>query len=478
MEAKKRSFYDWIFVILIIQIYAITYFLRTAIAPIADVLEHDFMATSSQVGLCASFLSIGYFVMQIPGGILLELYTPELISLTSAFLVGISCFFFIAAPTIEIATVAQFMIGASQAPVAISILSIISKRIGDEEVSTLFGYAKFYTYFCLTSAQILQAYLYQQYDIWKEVFIACGGLCIFIGIISLSLLIIEYHCSSIHKHKHVTARVDSVELAQSPSINPVVYSPDIPLITPPPTRKCILFPCRNKYKGNKSISIGESLKNSAKNCVNWFVALYSFMLFFVSSGIYGLWMISYLMQKFDYSRSTATTISSSYYIASAVASAICGKLSSKYKKRKVFCLIGAVLMCGVLIAFYCPNTTPIFILLLSSIVAGAGFGTHGPPLVAAIREYNAYYNASDIAVSMIGCVVQMGGFLGQYVIGVLLDFHWKYMRGGNDYINGYRNYGVSDFDFSFLTVPIAFFFAFGAYCGLKETHAKNLDYSQ
>lgn len=124
-----RKTCGFLFVALITQAYTFAYFFRIAIAPIADILEHDFDATSSQLGLCASALSIGYFSMQIPSGMLLQVYSAEFVSSLSSMLVGLSAVLFVLAPNIEMATLAQFLNGVSQAPLYVLCLSFFTSSI-------------------------------------------------------------------------------------------------------------------------------------------------------------------------------------------------------------------------------------------------------------------------------------------------------------------------------------------------------------
>merc|ERR1712154_32453 len=116
---------------------------------------------------------------------------------------------------------------------------------------------------------------------------------------------------------------------------------------------------------------------------------------------------------------------------------------------------------------FLPPKTPIYVLFGCSLVTGIGWGGFPPPFWGMIREYNAFYHAEDMAVSLINSILQSGGFVAQYGIGLLLDYHWLNMRNGNDYdANGDRNYSVSDYEFAMICVPICFGIAFLGFLGL------------
>ena len=59
---------------------------------------------------------VGYFSMQIPSGMILQLYVCEWIGVLSALLMGICSLSFAIAPNVEIVSTAQFFAGIAQAP--------------------------------------------------------------------------------------------------------------------------------------------------------------------------------------------------------------------------------------------------------------------------------------------------------------------------------------------------------------------------
>ena len=74
--------------------YLLTYFYRGSIAPITDVFETEFNATSSEVGFMSSVFWLSYFIVQIPCGIIIQFLKPEFILLISLILFTINTFLF------------------------------------------------------------------------------------------------------------------------------------------------------------------------------------------------------------------------------------------------------------------------------------------------------------------------------------------------------------------------------------------------
>ena len=56
--------------------------------------------------------------------------------------------------------------------------------------------AKFYSYISFVGLQTLQAYIYDEFSLYKPIFIGCGAVNLLFSIILFIAMIIETHCSS------------------------------------------------------------------------------------------------------------------------------------------------------------------------------------------------------------------------------------------------------------------------------------------
>ena len=61
----NHRYKDYLSVIFTGWLYVISYFFRGSIAPITDVLEHEFNATSSEIGLMSSLFWLTYSLLLI-----------------------------------------------------------------------------------------------------------------------------------------------------------------------------------------------------------------------------------------------------------------------------------------------------------------------------------------------------------------------------------------------------------------------------
>ena len=185
---------------------------------------------------------------------------------------------------------------------------------------------------------------------------------------------------------------------------------------------------------------------------NWLLGIHYFAALSIKNALNGLWLIYYMTLKFGYSRSLSTFVNGTLLIADAVANIVFGRLSAKFKKRKVFFLIGSVLLLGPIYIVYCGENTSVWLIILANIMGGAGTGIASLPF-AMVREYNDHFECSDIAGGLFNTLCSSSGFVMQWLIGILIDYHWN-KRGGALSTDGDREYMVADYDFGFIVVPI------------------------
>ena len=82
------------------------------------------------------------------------------------------------------------------------------------------------------------------------------------------------------------------------------------------------------------INLYKSLKITKKNYLNWLIGIHLFCASSLVLGLYGLWLISYMMIKFNYSRSLSSFICGLFYISSGISGIIFGKIAVEYKQCK------------------------------------------------------------------------------------------------------------------------------------------------
>eukprot|EP01084_Bolivina_argentea_P058361 106598_1 len=475
------------------------YFFRNSISPIVDVLEHDLNTNATGVGTLGSFIHLFYFGSQIPYGILLQFFPAKYVLPISSFNLGVSLILFSFSTTITYGTIMSSIAGLAQAPAALCYITIMDDLFTRAQFPLAIGIQMFLTYGGLFSGNYIQAYIYDEYSDWRSVFLVLGFSAIFGGIVFFILLCcgnydnkpIESYKTSPYKTKHDTS-FSGHQLSLHELKNGIKNGHRVSTISNSEyangyTDQTRLLSDATDSKSNKRKfkELKQALKRAFLLKWNYLISFWGFCGLLLVNSFNGMWFISYLMVKFEYTRKTAALISGSFYLTRATSAPIIGRLAMKFAKRKIFMVIGSIFwICSVAIIYVVQPETKasmgyngLSVLVLGlNLVSGIGAGNWGL-LWALQREYNAYYNCKDAAAGLVNSIQNAAGFVGTLFIGEMLDMRWS-IRGGSTNENGDRIYTVQDYDYAFIIIPSVVIGAIISALLIKETHAENVDYSE
>lgn len=209
------------------------------------------------------------------------------------------------------------------------------------------------------------------------------------------------------------------------------------------------------------------------NYLNWCLGLYGFASFTVFSSVFGLWLIPFLMIKQNYSRSLSSFIAGYVFAASGVSSVGYGYFSKKYKNRKIYLMVAVFLLSSLLLLVYVDaNVLDVYEVFIIISLSAIGVATN-VILFTLAREYNEKSECAETATGFISAIQSSAGFVSQYVIGILIDYHWnKRNENGKDAV---REYDASDYEWAFsCVIPACLIMLIVTTLFLKETHAKNI----
>ena len=170
-------------------IYTLSFFLRSGLSTIADVLEGDFNTTSSGVGLIASSIYVPFTLGQVPIGILLETYQAPVILSISAFILSASVLLFSLSQNLLTAVFARILAGIGIIPTWVAFLAYAGQHCSTKTFTKLIGWSQFLASILVASLSNLQAYLYQKFNIWRPLFYTISILT-FIGGVLLGILFV------------------------------------------------------------------------------------------------------------------------------------------------------------------------------------------------------------------------------------------------------------------------------------------------
>ena len=478
------KFVDIILITLTAILYALGYFFRGSVAPITDVLETEFNATSGDIGLMSSLFWAGYFLLQIPSGLLLQHLSTEFVVLISAILFAITSGLFglpFNKDNIILPSIIMFIAGTAIAPIFLAVLSLISQRLGRHYLPYIGGMVFFATTVFLFCANLLQAFLYQEFEIWREVFWTLSSIVIIIFIVLYIINIIDNR----NKFKQMRTKTKSgydeyIEQSTDTPMSILSGNDTDKLLTDSKTKKEPVFfgGIVVKYKEDKDegLSVWKSMKNAFMNPWNYIMGFHWFSVAAIMTAFNGLWLISYMSLKFGYSRELSTFISGLFYIAHAFGNIIMGKLSTKFQRKKIFFMICSVCLLSPIYIIYCSEDVNMFVIILMNILSG--FGTGVPSITFAfVREYNDYYECSDVAGGVVNTIASSSGFFVQWLIGILIDYNWKQREGGFDEKDE-RDYNVDDYNLGFITILIVIGMNVILTLIMKETKSQKVSWDE
>ena len=236
-----------------------------------------------------------------------------------------------------------------------------------EYIPFMIGIQVFLGYGLLVIFQIIQAWVYERFNDWQVTYYFFAGLCFISFIIFVIILIYDYYKANMmydniedEDPQLVLTRIKNGEYSSTK--RSISYSMS--------KKRSSLFRDDTNTELNQKLST--KYKYAVKNIQNWLLITWGFCGLMIVNGVYGLWMINYLMVKFGFSRSISASINGTYYIARAVIAPIVGKLSIRFQKRKIFLIGGALLWTSTLYIIYGPNTMSIPTIISMNIISGIG----------------------------------------------------------------------------------------------------------
>eukprot|EP01084_Bolivina_argentea_P125493 222341_1 len=290
-----RPFYDYLYIITSILFYGLVFLIRSSISPIEDVLRTEFNTTSSGIGFLSSSFFILYVVGQIPSGLFLQIYVAQLPLILSMFgLCILSLMFPFTTNSIIFASIIRALSGIATSGVWISLLSIVSNKFGNNYVSIIGGVGQMSGAIHVFIGNIIQSQLYQNYQVWKPIYYIIATLSFIYAIIFSFCIYKEYIWHNFKRKQNNIASTANIS----------------------------------------SMNLKKSMLQTIKMYLNWMISFIIFSYSLIYLGIVGLWLIPYLMLKYDYSRTLSAIIAGFVYLFASVSAIVYGELSRRFKKKK------------------------------------------------------------------------------------------------------------------------------------------------
>ncbi|MGC1854987.1 MAG: MFS transporter [Candidatus Aquirickettsiella sp.] len=377
MHIEKKHFtahplYPWLVIVLAAAFLFYKYILQVSPSIMTEDLMRVFQVQGTGLGNLAASFFYSFLLAQLFVGVLLDRYSPRLLTTIAILLCAAGIYIFSKAHTLSVANWARALIGVGAAFATVSYMKMTSLWFKPNQFAFVGG--------LLASAAMLGAV---------------------VGQVPLSFVVSSFGWRQ------------SLYLC---SVSGLILAGLFYLIV------------RDKPAGSLC-QIGEVEKFSfhdvwtvLNNKQNWLITLYSGLAFSPIDAFAGLWCIPFLKETYQVSHTQAAVLASLIFLGLAFGSPLLGLWSDRLNKRLPVMLINAFVALITIILIIYVNHFPLW--LLGTLLFIFGFSTGAFMLGFALgRELNKITVAATI-IALINTGDIIFSAVTQPLIGKLLDAHW------------------------------------------------------
>lgn len=393
-----NRFYPWLVIALCSSFLFYKYILQVSPSIMTDQLMREFEIHGTGLGNLAATFFYSFLVTQLFAGLLLDKYSPRLLTSLALALCAAGTYFFSQADSLVAAGIARTLMGVGAAFATVSYMKMTSIWFKPHQYAFVGG--------LLASAAMLGA-IFGQAPLslvmhaygWRECLTFCAVLGIFLALLFFTL-----------------AR----------------DKPPVPI--------------SNIEHTHHEFSLKDVI-DVLKSKQNWLLTLYSGLVFSPIDAFGGLWSIPFLRESYHLTYTHAALLVSFVFIGLGIGSPLLGLLSDRLGNRRKVMIVSAVIsLIAISIVIYCPQL-PLW--LLATLLFIFGFATGAFMLGFALgREINKLAVAATI-VALINTGDVIFGAVTEPLIGKILDLGWS-----GAIVNNIHYFAVSDYRLALSLIPL------------------------
>lgn len=352
--------------------YCYEYYLRVAPSVIQPELMATFNISQSGLGVLISYYYLAYVPLQIPVGLMLDMWGPRRVLTFACLLCAIGTYVFASTNIIAAAKLGRFMVGFGSAFAYIGVLKIANLWLPRKYFAMIAGLCTALGMFGAMSGGILMA-KFVDVTGWQQTLYSSA----FIGLILAAVLWIVIRDKS--------------------------------------DREFITMG-RASHRG---VSIWLELLEVVKSKQLWINGMIGCLTFLPLTAFAEFWAVSYL-ETIGLSKEYAALGSSTVFLGFALGGPIWGRTSDIIKSRRTPLMLGSIsaaIASVVLLSMQAPSLTILFAVLFL-----LGFLASAQVLVFAVGEDGCRPGMSATTVSFTNFIVMLGGFVLQPLVGIILDY--------------------------------------------------------
>ena len=390
--------------------YAFQYILRVFPSIMMDDIRQKFGVDTQQFGDFSGAYYLGYALMHIPIGLLLDHKSPRWIIALSILLCSIGILPLIYTDSWTLAVIGRFLLGAGSSTAILGVFKIIRLNFPIHKFGTVLGFS------------VMLGLLGAIY----------GGLPVQSLVASMGWTTVLYGFA-----------IAGVILACA-----VLF-----LI---PKRK-------NAEETTSHGSLSHDLKIAFKTPYIMTTAFLAAFMVGPLEGFTDVWGVSYLIKAYGFSKETASYLPSLIFFGMCFGSPVLAYLGERTKRYTFIVQLSALIM-GVCFVLLLATTLPLWGIQTSFFLVGILSAYQ--VLVMHINSMRVDAKYSGIVTAVTNMVIMSFGYVFHHFIGRIMNSHWA-----GESIGNIRVYPIEAYDNGLMIIPFGLFIAFIGFYG-EKIHAK------
>ncbi|HAZ7571714.1 MFS transporter [Legionella sp. PATHC032] len=379
----------------------------------ADLMK-AFQVNAAGLGNLSAFYFYSYLFMQIPVGVMLDRYSPRLLTTFAIFVCSISTYIFSQTNTLWLACLSRALMGAGAAFAAVSCFKLAAVWFSPKRFALVSGMFMTAAMLGAVGGQMPLAFLVQ-HEGWRKALELVSVMGIILGVVYFLVL----------RDK----------------------------------------PAQTQPISNRKEPIIQLLKRIIVNRQAWALSLYSGLAFAPVSVFGGLWGVPFLEKAYLLSRTDAALAISFIFVGFAAGAPFWGWFSDFIRRRKPVLFTGtcSALLC-LLIVIYSSNQNLLTLIILLFLF---GFGASGFfTSFAMIRELFPLVLVATV-LGIMNTFNSVFEALFEPLVGALLDWTWE-----GTVVDGIHQFTLHGYYFSLLLLPMSLILALLTLLLIDETYCR------
>ncbi|HBN22465.1 MAG TPA: MFS transporter [Holosporales bacterium] len=407
---SKISSQAWIAWSIVTFFYAFQYVLRVFPSIMIDNIRLKFGVDTQQFGDFSGTYYLGYALMHIPIGLLLDHKSPRYVIALSALLCSLGILPLIYSDSWTLAVIGRFLTGAGSVTAILGVFKIIRLNFPSQKFGTVLGFS------------------------------------VMVGVLG-----------AIYGGLPVQGLVDS--LGWTTVLYGFVMAGVILALA-----VIFLIPKRQDAERTTSHgSLSHDLGVALKTPYVMTTALLAALMVGPLEGFADVWGVSYLIQSYGFSKETASYLPSLIFFGMCFGSpalAYLGERTGRYR----FIVQSSALLMGVFFIFFLIYMLPLWGIQISFLLVGVLSAYQ--VIVMHINSLRVEEKYSGIVTALTNMVIMSFGYIFHHFIGRIMNSYWA-----GETVGGIRVYPVDAYDNGLMIIPFALFLAFLGFYG-EKIHAK------